>query len=421
VKRVAIVAAVSAFAAASTGLSSSGAQGGATQPYQQDACTFLSTPAATPDETAWRLFVAANCAGKKGGFAWEDWIEQEDLYPSVVGPSGVSPAKRTAVHRVHASQFGVMADIARLRSAGKNAAAVLKAASQGCRQINDFKGALPPNVVDGGEICEETRINPVASAFITGQGYQWRTGQAAAAASGLQRIEFPPASIELKVMWLPAASLKSSFKCDGSNPELHTEELTDESGKKTCYAMAGMHLIAKLYQKWLWATFEVKDMRTNPLRCVWFGPCRDSWGAVPAESYGGSGDNTQLTAQLADLMNSAGLPQAFRNFRLVGTQVDYGTSEEPTLNGNSVIEGEGVGMDQNESSCITCHSFSTVSAMGDEDTSDLDHPGPVGPYVPHHPDWLNRGFVWSLFLACPDPPGTKPEDRRCHWYIHDSK
>jgi len=46
------------------------------------ACTFPTEPAATPEKTAWQLFVAANCPANRSQVVWETWIEQSDLYPA---------------------------------------------------------------------------------------------------------------------------------------------------------------------------------------------------------------------------------------------------------------------------------------------------------------------------------------------------
>ena len=49
---------------------------------QSSACAFPTAPAATTEETAWRLFVAANCPGSGTKVVWENWIEQSQLYPA---------------------------------------------------------------------------------------------------------------------------------------------------------------------------------------------------------------------------------------------------------------------------------------------------------------------------------------------------
>jgi hypothetical protein len=54
----------------------------APMPQSQAACTFPTQMAATPEQTAWQLFVAATCpAGTQYPFiVWETWKEQDQVY-----------------------------------------------------------------------------------------------------------------------------------------------------------------------------------------------------------------------------------------------------------------------------------------------------------------------------------------------------
>src|SRR5258708_17918553 len=58
---------------------------------QSAACTFPAAMAATPEETAWRLFVAANCPTSAGHMVWEGWIEQLQFYPATAGATPGGP------------------------------------------------------------------------------------------------------------------------------------------------------------------------------------------------------------------------------------------------------------------------------------------------------------------------------------------
>ena len=88
-------------------------------------------------------------------------------------------------------------------------------------------------------------------------------------------------------------------------------------------------------------------------------------GSNPATSNGGQAGFTQLTPALQDLMTQAKLAPEFLNYRLDGVQIDFTTADgKPTLLGNSVIEGENVGMKTGEASCITCHSVSSIKTDG---------------------------------------------------------
>jgi hypothetical protein len=90
--------------------------------------------------------------------------------------------------------------------------------------------------------------------------------------------------------------------------------------------------------------------------------CNDPWGSNPATSSGGAAGFTQLTPALQSLMTQANMAPEFMNYRLDGVQTDFTTANgAPTFLGNSVIEGENVGMKKNTASCITCHSESQHS------------------------------------------------------------
>jgi hypothetical protein len=79
---------------------------------------------------------------------------------------------------------------------------------------------------------------------------------------------------------------------------------------------------------------------------------------------GGPGGFTKQTQKLADLMKRAKLAPEFYNDRLDGVQTEFGTSQDPTLLGNSIVEGENAGLKAGEASCITCHSVSTINKDG---------------------------------------------------------
>src|SRR6185295_15978294 len=182
-------------------------------------------------------------------------------------------------------------------------------------------------------ICEEARQNPTTQAFIVKKGYQVRSGQAAAAKAGAD-IDFPGASIEVKVDWIPASDYSPAFTCKTPPAGVHVSMIDGE-----CYAMAGMHISSKLLKDWIWATFEPQSLQANP-----------------------------------------------------------------TLLGNSIIEGENVGMTKGTASCISCHSVSSVEAdaAGTDGIQFLPATGPVGPQFVVPAGWIARDFVWSLAVACPN-------------------
>jgi hypothetical protein len=334
------------------------------------------------EETAWRLFVAANCPSG-GQLAWEKWIEQLQLYPAS-GTAGVAAA---GPRRLHGSP---LARVATAREQIIRPNLTLTPTSQ----CNAMSGP-PTNVKPGATICEEVHLNPDAVTFVTSNTYQVRSGQEEAAQKGTN-IQFPYSAVEVKVDWIPATDFATPFTCSNPPAGIHVEMIDG-----VCYAMAGMHVSSKLLNDWLWATFEPQSMLTNPLRCVTFGNCIDPWGSNPAVSNGGASGFTQPTPALRELMTQANLPKEFLNYRLDGVQTAFTTGNgQPTYLGNSVIEGENVGMTSNTASCITCHSVSSVKNDGTDGIQNLADQ--VGPQYKMPPNWIARDFVWSMALACPN-------------------
>jgi len=349
---------------------------------QSSACAFPTAPAATMEETAWRLFVAANCPGSGTKVVWENWIEQSQLYPASAG--GVAALNARPAKRLHGSI------LARALSGRLRGLRALLSPSTDCGPMR----GPPSNVIKNAIICEEARLNPDAATFVTGNNYQVRSGQTSAAQKGTD-IEFPKAAIEVKVDWIPGTDFKPAFTCSNPPQGVHVEDI-----EGTCYAMAGMHISSKLVNNWIWATFEPQSMLTNPLRCITFGSCNDPWGSNPATSSGGANGFTALTPALQSLMTQANLAPEFLNYRLDGVQTDFTTvNGAPTLLGNSVIEGENVGMKKNTASCITCHSESAIQKTGTDNIRNLTDK--VGPQFKVPPGWIARDFVWSMALACP--------------------
>jgi hypothetical protein len=350
---------------------------------QSSACAFPTAAAATPEETAWRLFVAANCPGSGTKVIWENWIEQSQLYPASGTGAAVAAAAQPA-KRLHGSP---LAEALAARSRGLRA--LLKPATD-CGPMH----GPPSNVIKGAQICEEARLNPEAATFVTSNGYQIRSGQTAAAQKGTD-IEFPTPAIEVKVDWIPGTDFKPAFTCDNPPKGVHVETIDG-----TCYAMAGIHISSKLAKNWIWATFEPQSMQTNPLRCITFGKCNDPWGSNPATSSGGASGFTQQTPAVQSLMTQANLASEFSNYRLDGVQTDFTTANgAPTYLGNSVIEGENVGMKKNTASCITCHSESAIQKTGTDNIQNIKDL--VGPQYKVPAGWIARDFVWSMALACP--------------------
>lgn len=348
------------------------------------ACTFPTAVTGSVEQTAWMLFVAANCPTNKNQVVWENWIEQSNFYPAGAGLKAAKP------RRLHGSPLAQ----ALARKAG------LTAELNPDTDCNKM-GGPPSNVVPNATICEEARINPSAQSFMLSKGYQLRTGQMKAAQASTN-IQFPTPAVEVKVDWIPGTDFNPPFTCAKPPQGVHVESIDG-----VCYAMAGMHIESKLMTNWIWATFEPQNLQTNPNRCITFGSCNDSWGSAPPVSSGGAGGFTKLTPALQTLMTSAKLAPEFLNYRMDGVQTTFvAVSGAPTLLGNSIIEGENVGMTTGTASCITCHSVSSIKADGTDGINVLGAmpTPPVGAQYVIPKGWIARDFVWSMMLACPDSP-----------------
>lgn len=345
-------------------------------------CGFPTKPAATPEETAWQLFIAANCPAADGKLAWETWEEQLQVYPAG-GKTGAG-MEEAPPSRLHGSPLA-LAEQRRLHPE------IQLAPSTECGDMN----APPPTPpMAAHKICEEVHLNPEAKTFVYSNKYRTRPGQTLAAQNNVD-IEFPRMAVEVKVDWIPATDFQPAFTCDNPPQGVHVEMI-----QGTCYAMAGMHISSKLLKDWLWATFEPQSMTTNPLRCITFGACTDRFGSKPATSAGGASGFTQVTEKLAGMIKQAGLATEFLNYRLDGVQTKFTTANgNPTYLANSIIEGENVGMAKNTASCITCHSVSSIENNGTDGITKLANQ--VGPQYQIPPGWIARDFVWSMALACP--------------------
>jgi len=270
---------------------------------------------------------------------WENWIEQSQLYPAdpsqglKVPNSGAS----TVTHPLHESPLTLVFNPGLGKTSG-----LPGAPNTNC---NPAAAPPPPNkppppsgICTSADnclfICEEVRENGATEDYIAGTGFWDRANQAAAAGNRFD-IQFPRPTVEIKADWIQVSSIGNhNFNCDNI---AQTGLIHVETVDGSCFALAGMHLISKLIDKWIWATFEPQNSVTNPFRCQVLG-CNDPFGSKPAKSKGA---NTQLAPALKKLMDAAGLAPEWYNYRLDGVQTDF---FRPKLLGSSIIEGENVGM-----------------------------------------------------------------------------
>jgi len=364
--------------------------------HAKSACSPPDELSSSIEETAWRIWVAATCPVNQNQYpfvVWENWIEQAQMYPP-------DPANGLKVPNSLAQTIGVtrvlhasLSTLSRDSSLATTLPGLLGGAEQNCNKAGD-PPPNQPNLV----ICEEVRLNGSTEDYIAGENLWNRPGQQqVAAAHG--KIEFPRPSVEIKADWIQLSSI--GLDCNNL-PAGFTDSIHVETIHGHCFGLAGMHLISKLKEKWIWATFESQNLMTNPNRCVVLG-CKDRFGSNPAHSNGGPDGNTQLTWRLAKLMTAANLAPEWRNYRLAGVQVSFVDRKgRPTLLGNSIIEGENVGMPLDQASCISCHAVSSVKKDGTDGITLLTS-NPVGKPEPLPTGgWIRRDFVWSLSDACPN-------------------
>jgi hypothetical protein len=361
------------------------------------ACSPPDTLSSSMEETAWRLWIAATCPVNRNQYpfvVWETWIEQAQMYPpdpenGLLVPNSLAKATNDP-RALHHSPLTLSQD----PTLAATVPGLLGAPDQNCN-----KAGNPPPDQPNLILCEEVRLNGATEDYIAGNTLWNRPGQRQVAASG-GKIQFPPPSVEIKADWIQLSSI--GLDCNNLPPGF-TESIHVETINGHCFALAGMHLISKLTPNWIWATFEAQNLTTNPNRCVVLG-CRDAFGSNPPSTKGGPGGNTQLTPQLAKLMTEANLAPEWRNYRLDGVQVLFARGGQPTLLGNSIIEGENANVPLEQSSCISCHAASSINKNGTDGITLLKS-NPIGlPQPLPSSDWIRRDFVWSLSTACPNSP-----------------
>ena len=232
---------------------------------QSSACAFPTAAAATPEETAWRLFVAANCPGSGTKVIWENWIEQSQLYPAS-GAGAAALAARPA-KRLHGSP---LAEALAARSRGLRA--VLTPATD-CGPMH----GPPSNVIKGATICEEARLNPEAATFVTSNNYQIGSGQTAAAQKGTD-IEFTAPSIEVEGRTrYSGTDFETRVHLRATRRRAFTSRSIDAHllchGRNSTSPRSWRRTRSRPPSR-------PQSMLTDPLRCNTFGDCNDPCGSV---------------------------------------------------------------------------------------------------------------------------------------------
>jgi hypothetical protein len=341
----------------------------------------------TPDEYAWRLFIALNWPadvakrepdptkklGEQGPVYWETWANAPDIFLpngndpgpwlSVGGKSAVAGETRDV------SEFDLLPIQQQIRLETEGEISILFDPDAAEAQVN------------------ETRMNKPAYEFIRSKSLYNLDGQRALAASGARTVQFPLEAKEVKAQWREIAEVEK--------PRYHWAELGFPDGSKKIYGLTALHITTKDLPNWLWATFEHVDNPSREGNEPWLLPSHDTFackGKQPDCNEAPKGIGLEGTP--------------WEHYRLRGTQIDFTDSRgKPTLLANSQPE-EGF---QPSSSCITCHARASVNANGAR--LSIFKPGSnpvVGDVGPVDPAWFESNgaskftqldFVWSMRRA----------------------
>jgi hypothetical protein len=359
----------------------------------------------TPDEYAWRLFLALNwpartddCGpdtakkiGDAGLTVWERWAIKTDVF--LDGGAKPKPWAELCGAVEVAKALAPSAQLALARQ--------LRAGTPGAPNP-EFS---PPTGDVSGASDEEVRLNESAFNFVRDQGLYSRTKQQAMAAAGVKAIDFPRMGKEVKAHWivLPNAADHSRYHT-GKTPDGRT------------FGLVALHITTKDLPRWFWATYEHVDNETR-----WPGQFPfdfAGWSTVPPhDTYA----CPPATPDCRALPKGLGLENTkWQNYRLKATQTDWVDSfGEPTRVVNSKIEG---GFIQRESSCISCHSLALIGERGPPmpflifKAEQTDNDGRVAnfigvvkstdrrprPGLDTNMKFMQLDFVWSLRNARPE-------------------
>jgi len=350
-----------------------------------------------PDCYAWRLFIAmnwpadvtkkeanqSNTFGSHGPVVWETWRNARNDAPDTAfpvdgsdpGPWLDAPVVATMSNRFEHPEPPLQQTLF---------AAAVKA-NGGPSVLFDPESAENSN--------NETRLNRSTYEFIRSQKLYNLNGQQELFKNGTETITFPLTAKEVKAQWREIT--------EADKPRYHWTESTTPQGVKI-FGLTALHITTKDLPNWFWATFEHIDNKkaddhANPPAEGWLLPSVDRFSCPTAPH------------DCEAIPSGIGLEGThWENYRLRGTQIDFVDSRgRPLQLANSQPEA---GF-QATSSCITCHALASVDSKGKR----LPIFGPNGGFVgiptgffdaQGNRKFTQLDFVWSLFRACLQNPGS---------------
>jgi len=327
-------------------------------------------PLINPDKAAWELFVSVNKPVNGNALLWETWTQAARIFEIPVKPK--TPAKFSGKFE--------------LSKAIRNEL-LLQPPDPAPDPKVVFQHAEPklcsPELTDS---RHQVMFNDDMVRYIMDNELYNVEGQIAAVQKG--EIQFPPTSIAVKAVWEPI------------DPQSKDQFYYRECGNSV-YGLIALHIASKRLKDWFWTTFEhtKTDEKHNQDQCQKVD-CVDTFGAVPP-----TGLQHQQTPELVQLLSQIGSQgkSVWSHYRLIGTQVNFTNAMGKTLLGNSILEKGMVA----SSSCITCHSRSTISkdktllSVVKSDKTGFTGEKEPGWYLDDkgQPKFYQLDYLWSFILA----------------------
>ncbi|MEO8128713.1 MAG: hypothetical protein ABJF23_04260 [Bryobacteraceae bacterium] len=313
--------------------------------------------------------------GQPGTLVWETWKNSSETFL----PNGLKPAGWTTAEPVPA-------EVAKVPFQPSDSGDVWQHLT-GNSEVDGF----PAKDSAGQDIVYEIRQNQSTFDLIVKRSLYYVQGQIAYAKSKGD-VKFDWTAMEVKPSWrwldttMPGCQAQDYFTANAYWAE------KDPSGnfvgwKTGLVGLTGLHILTKALPRWVWITFEQVNN----------GTCTEVKRLTPIPANIAA-VNTQMQALLS--------ATKWKNYELVGVQIDAGTAGNPVVLANTQIESAF----QSRSSCLTCHAIASVATRKPTKPEDnlrmsfLQRQPPVSPpyYIGPPPSlgsFKSMDFVWSLRRA----------------------
>lgn len=371
------------------------------------------------DQLAWANFARAVTPSTTapGRVAYETWASDQDIYvtnpcnpvtpiqpcnlPKWPSPRARKALESSTIGHDRSARAALVAGTGTIQAIGP---------SQGCRApvgLGTGKAAANSGFPTNGCVGEEVRRDRASYNYIVNNGL-WSQAGLIKSLNGSAPVAFPTNALNVKADWIPVKTLAAWLGKPESFVKARFYTALGSLGEGTpatvLMAMTSMHVSIKAqgYPNWVWANFE---NAYTPGRCDLTG-CVDNFGATKPvvapnqQNWGQYGACDKSPAVIAMLRN-AKVPPIFANYCLTGTQVDYGTSANPTLLGSPIIEPLNANVLMSRSSCISCHAAAAFQVANNGKFNlpfSVLQSAPIGPQKT--PDgFKSYDFMWGVLNA----------------------